>query len=486
MHAHQAMRRVLLSAALAAAVAAGGCAVLDPPEGDAIREDALQGVQMRDDWAESAPDGDVTGGWLETFGDPALPALVAEALAANPNLRAAQARVERAAAQLGVAQGYLRPAVGLIAGTSSKAGSDSGGLTGSVLSASWELDLWGRLRYGRNAAREDLASTEADYAFARQLLAARVVQTWYITTQLRLQRDLAQSLVESSEQGVTLAEKRQKVGVGLERDVFLAQASSNQYRDAAVQLDLAYEQSGRALELLLGRYPAAEIETRADLPAPPGAVPAGQPLTMLERRPDLIAAERRVAAAFDRVGEAKAARLPSIGLTASGSWLKSDVLEFKDDYDNPAVGLAARLVAPIYQGGSLKAQVAVRTAEQKEAVANYANAALTAIGDVENALNATRLLEQRRVVLELASTQNARALELEQKSFSVGRNDMRDVIRQRVALFGSQTALLTVRGDQLVQRVNLYLALGGSFEVAATPPAEDDEASGEAGVAATE
>lgn len=482
MQTKRAMRSLLAVAIAAAVVAFSGCAVLDAPDGDAIRDDALGKVQMRDDWAEAAPDGDVTGGWLDTFGDPALAPLVAEAISANPNLRAAEARVEKAAAQLGVAQGYLRPAVGLFAGTSSKAGSDSGGLTGTVLSASWELDLWGRLRYGRNAAREGLATTQSDYAFARQLLAARVVQTWYITTQIRLQRDLARSLVEASQQGVALAQKRLKVGVGLERDVVLAQASENQYQDAAVQLELAYQQSGRALELLLGRYPAAEIETRADLPAPPGPVPAGQPLGMLERRPDIFAAERRVAAAFDRVGEAKAARLPSISLTASGSWLKSDVLQFKDDYDNPAVGLAARLVAPIYQGGALKAQVEVRTAEQKEAVANYANAALAAIGDVENALAATRLLEQRRTALELASQQNARALELEQTAYKVGRNDMRDVIRQRVALFGSQTALLGVRGDQLVQRVNLYLALGGSFEPAA--PADDETTTGDAGVAA--
>ncbi|HET7845081.1 MAG TPA: efflux transporter outer membrane subunit [Xanthomonadales bacterium] len=475
---------MLLSLFIGALLA--GCAVTPAPDGDAIRSDALQGVALREDWVENAPDGDVTGGWLATFDDPALPPLVAEALAANPDQRAAQARIEKAAANLAVAQGYLRPAVGLFAGTSTKAGSDSGGLTGTILSASWELDLWGRLRYGRNARREELAATQADYAFARQLLAARVVQTWYTTTQIRLQRDLARSLVEAAEQGVTLAEKRKKVGVGLERDVVLAQASANQYRDAAVQLDLAYDQSGRALELLLGRYPAAEIATPEDLPSPPADVPAGQPMQMLERRPDLFAAERRVAAAFDRVGEAKAARLPSIALTASGSWLESDVLEFKSDYDNPGVGLAARLVAPIYQGGSLKAQVDVRTAEQREALASYATAALAAIGDVENALNATRLLEQRRIVLELASQQNARALALEQKAYEVGRNDMRDVIRQRVALFGSQTALLAVRGDQLVQRVNLYLALGGSFEAAQAPADDRGAEGGEAVAAASE
>ena len=471
------MRHRFIATAIAAAlVFAGGCAVLPSPDGDAIREDAMRGVEMRGDWAEPALDGTVLPGWLAQFDDPALAPLIEEALAANPDLEAASARIERAAGQLGVAQGLLRPAIGLMAGGSSKAGSDSSGLSGVFLSISWELDLWGRLRYGRNAARENLAATEADYAFARQLLAARVVQTWYTATQVRLQRDLARSLVEASEQGIVLSKKREEVGAGTERDVALSEASANQYRDAAVQLDQGYEQTVRALELLLGRYPEAEIETRSDLPAPPPEVPAGQPLEMLERRPDLIAAERRV-------GEAKAAKLPTLTLTGNGSYLESDVLEFRDDYDNPSVGLGGKLFAPLYQGGALSAQVEIRNAEQREAVAAYKDAALTAIGDVENALNATRSLEQRRIVLELAVEQNRRALELENASYRVGSTDLRDVLRQQVALYGSSTALLAVRGDQLVQRVNLHHALGGSFEPTPEPEPTDDERDPEDAVA---
>jgi NodT family efflux transporter outer membrane factor (OMF) lipoprotein len=473
----RALRALLRTALVAAIVATAGCVITPSPDGETIRAEALEGVKMREAWAAREVAGQVTDGWLADFADPALDALVAEAIVANPDLRAASTRIEQAQAQLDAAQAQLRPAISLLGSASGKAGSDFGGLRGAILQVSWELDLWGRLRYGRNAARETHAATQADYHYARQLLAARVVQTWYTATQVALQRDLARELVGASEQLVELADKRLDVGAGDERDVVLAQASANQYRDATAQLDQAYEQTLRALELLLGRYPAADVQARADLPPPPADVPTGQPLQMLERRPDLVAAERRVAAAFDRVGEARAAKLPSLTLIASGSYLESDVLDFKDDYETPSAGASARLLAPLYQGGALTAQVALRTAQQQEAVAAYAGAALAAIGDVENALAATRTLEQRRGVLELAVAQNQRALELEKVAYRVGSNDLRNVLRQQVALYGSNTALLAVRGDQLVQRATLYLALGGSFEPpeAAAPEGEPED-----------
>src|SRR5204863_648509 len=133
----------------------------------------------------------------------------------------------------------------------------------------------------------------------------------------------------------------------------------------------ARAQALRSLELLLGRYPAAEIAVAQRLAPMPAAVSVGMPAELLERRPDVIAAERRVAAAFSRVGEAKAARLPRIALTAGGSNISSDVFVLKDR-SNPAFSFGANLVAPIYQGGVLQAQVEIRTAEQKEAVADYA------------------------------------------------------------------------------------------------------------------
>jgi outer membrane protein TolC len=228
-------------------------------------------------------------------------------------------------------------------------------------------------------------------------------------------------------------------------------------------LDLAIQQALRALEALAGRYPAAALRVPAQLATLPGPVPAGMPSELLERRPDVVAAERRVAAAFYRVEEAKAARLPRISLTASVSSISSDLFVLKDR-DNPVWSVGASLTAPLFLGGQLQAQVETRTAEQKQALAEYGRVGARAFGEVENALSTAFVLEDREVILRQAVAANARALELANVRFRVGSGDQRAVQQQSLALHAARTALLRVQAERLVQRVNLHLALGGSFE----------------------
>jgi outer membrane protein TolC len=137
-------------------------------------------------------------------------------------------------------------------------------------------------------------------------------------------------------------------------------------------------QFARMLMGYRGYADAWRLQYLTDLAKLPGPVPAGMPLQSLERRPDLIAAERRVAAAFNRVGEAKAAQLPRLNLNANIAAISSDILQLREDFDNPTGGLGANLLAPIYQGGALKTQVEIRTLEQKQALAEYARLALRA------------------------------------------------------------------------------------------------------------
>jgi outer membrane protein TolC len=192
------------------------------------------------------------------------------------------------------------------------------------------------------------------------------------------------------------------------------------------------------------------------------------PLEMLERRPDLVAAERRVAAAFNRVGEARAARLPTISLNASVSALSSDVLQLQDDFENPSAGAGGKIFAPIYNGGALRAQVELRTAEQKEAVAAYGSRVLLALQDVENALSASAILAERVAILERVLADQRRTLDLDQRSYEIGRTDMRAVQQQQQQVQAAQVDYVRARSEELAQRVNLHLVLGGSF---AEPPA---------------
>jgi outer membrane protein TolC len=249
----------------------------------------------------------------------------------------------------------------------------------------------------------------------------------------------------------------------------VARATAKELEASAQQHELGRTQALRALELLVGRYPAAEVQARADLLALPAPPSAGIPLQMLERRPDVIAAERRVAAAFNRVGEAKAARLPQLTLNASFGAFESEILELKEDYENPAGGLGARLLAPIYQGGAITAKVEIRTLQQKEALADYARVALQAIGEVENALAASASLAGRAAALRSAFDEQTRALQLTEDRFRIGRVDRRAVEQQRMNMQNARAAFNNVRTDELAGRVNLHLALGGDFAPEVSP-----------------
>jgi NodT family efflux transporter outer membrane factor (OMF) lipoprotein len=439
-----------------------------------MRKEALPDIVLdRPQWAAGAglSADPVQQDWLHTFNDPQLDALVQEAIAHNPDLRVAGTRVEQAAQSLIIAQSALRPQLGIFGtgGGKSGGGADSSSaLQAIMMFASWELDLWGRIRYARNAAQQDLLSVQADLQFARQSLAASVAKAWFTATQLTLNAALAGDMVRSANQLTSLAQDRERVGAGTDAETALARATAKELEASAQQIELGRTQALRALELLVGRYPAAEVQARADLLAVPGPIAAGLPLQMLERRPDVIAAERRVAAAFNRVGEAKAARLPSITLSGNFGAFESEILTLKEDFENPTGGVGARLLAPLYQGGAITAKVQIRTLQQKEAIADYARVSLRAIGDVENALASSASLATRAALLTDALNEQTRALELTENQFRVGRADRRAVEQQRINMQNARIALHNVRTDELAGRVNLHLALGGNF-APATP-----------------
>jgi NodT family efflux transporter outer membrane factor (OMF) lipoprotein len=366
---------------------------------------------------------------------------------------------------LQVASAPMLPTLGLLGTYSGKSGG-GGGLNALFLSASLELDVWGRLRYGEAAARAQSDAAQADFAYARQSLAAMVARSWFLAVEAGMQRALVEAALRAAEELQRVAQERLRIGVGNEQAVAEAAANVGSMRDLLRQTVQARNEALRALELLLGRYPAAEIAVAPRLAPMPAPVPVGLPSDLLERRPDVIAAERRVAAAFSRVGEARAAQLPRISLTASVSTLSSDVLVLQDR-SNPGFGFGANLFAPLYQGGALRAQVEIRDAEQKQAMAEYARIAQRSFGEVENALGAEFSLRDREALLARTVTDNERALELVQVQYRVGSVDLRAVEQRQLALLQVRTALLRVQTERLAQRVNLHLALGGGFDAPA-------------------
>jgi NodT family efflux transporter outer membrane factor (OMF) lipoprotein len=461
---HRALPMLAASPArLVAVVVLAGCASAKPPTSEEMQKQVLpDGAPPPTQWtASGAGAGDVENGWLATFADADLDSLVAEAIAHNADLQAAAARVEQAAGYVKAAGGTLYPSLDFLGRYGTKLG-DNSGLQGGILSASWELDVWGRVRYAARGAEGQYAASESDFAYARQSLAGLVAKSWFLATEATQQLAVAREMVDAAAKLLDLAQQRYRVGAGTELDVVTARLNLETYQDSQRQLELSREQSLRSLELLVGRYPAAAVVTASELGTLPPSVPAGLPSELLERRPDVVAAEHRVAAAFNLVHEAKAARLPRFSLTASGSDLSSDFFVLKNR-ENPVWSLGGSVFAPIFNAGQLKAKVEVRTAEQKEAMAHYVQTALKAFGDVENALSSEFALAEREQILSTAVTDAARALQLAETRYRVGSGDLRQVEQQQLAYQSSRMNLLRVQSDRRVQRVNLHLALGGDF-----------------------
>jgi NodT family efflux transporter outer membrane factor (OMF) lipoprotein len=458
-----------LAAGLVAALVAG-CALKKPPDAAAVKEQALPGLQTPAQWTgPGAGAGTVSDNWIASFRDDQLAAAVAEAIAHNADLRVGAARVEQALLYAKLAGAKLYPSVDLLARGGGKLSGDGSGIQGGVLTATWELDLWGRVRYGRAASAAQAVSAQADFEFARQSIAALVAKSWFLATEAGLQVEAARETIRASEELVRLAGDRERIGAGNQGEVFVARAGVGSYRDALRQLELGRAEAIRALELLLGRYPATAAAPTPQLPGIPDAVPTGLPSELLERRPDVRAAERRVAAAFNRIQEARAARLPAIALTTGVSAISSELFLLKD-HDNPVWNLGANLLAPIYRGGALKTQVEIRTAEQKQAIAEYAVVGLRAFGEVEGALAAEIAAREREQILAQTLSDNQQALGVVQTQFKVGSTDLRFVEQRQLALNATRSALIRVQAEQRVQRVNLHLALGGSFELPPKPP----------------
>ena len=453
-----------LVCSITAAAMLAGCALKAPPARDDLARDGLPNLKVPPAWSEPAlAAGGARDGWLASFNDPQLDALVREALANNPDLRVAAARVEQAAGFVKSAGATLYPQVNALARGGGALSGDSSGLEGAGVFANWELDVWGRVRSGREGARSQYTSTALDAEYARQSIAALAAKSWFLATEARLQKGIAEDMARAAQRSLDLAQDRLRVGRGDESDVTLARASLATYRDSIRSLEYSYRQSLRALESLAGRYPAGAMEVPATLATMPGPVPVGMPSELLERRPDVVAAERRVAAAFYGVEEAKAARLPRISLTAAVTSISSDLFILKDR-DNPVWSAGAAISAPLFLGGQLQSQIEIRTAEQKQAVAEYGRIGARAFSEVESALSAGFALEDREAILKEAVFENTRALEFANTRYRVGSGDLRAVQQQSLALSASRTALLRVQTERLVQRVNLYLALGGSFE----------------------
>jgi len=307
-------------------LALAGCALQTPPTQTELVDQALpKETRIPDAWKADPDTGVVADDWLRSFHDPMLDAIVAEAIANNRDLRQAAERVEIARQSAAVVGAQLLPQIGgqLGAKRTHDFGDESDvrhtvDHTVVSLGMAWELDVWGRLRAQRAATVAGYEATALDFSYARQSLAATTALSWYLTTEAYQLLALAERAVETYGELLDLARIRHTAGKSSELDVVDARARLESAQSQLEAARDAYGKARRALEVLLGRYPAAEIEAAAVYPPLPPPAGAGVPASLLKRRPDIVAAERLVLAAFRQEEAARLTLLPDFSISLIG------------------------------------------------------------------------------------------------------------------------------------------------------------------------
>ena len=504
----EASRRISRFLAAASLAALAACATSGP-------QDALAPAAVPTDWtavssalSDTAP---VTPDWLGELTDPTVTDLVGEAIAYNNQLAAAGARVRAARERARIVRAGLLPQVTASLNGVRSRSSGLGGFVGGVpqpggvyansfssgLNLSWELDVWGRLTDQTRSAYLQADAQALDYAAAALSIAGGAAQSYYALTEARLQTQLAERDVETGEANLRIIERRFERGISSSLDVRLARASLSQSRAQLIAREQAEQEAARRLEVLLGRYPGADIAADTALPeigametADGTAIGTGSPYALLARRPDVLAAERRLKAQGFQVSAARKAMLPSLQLTAfaaeneatgplfdgNGNVVGIDKADFMEafDFDNVFARLVGGISAPIFQGGRIKAQIEAQRSQLEASVYDYANTVLTAYREVEDALAAeaflTAQLDARRLAFEEAEAAEA----LTERQYLSGTTNIFNLINAQQRRIGSEGQFIAASRARLTNRIDLYLALGAPFAVDAAPARPDD------------
>ena len=427
-------------------------------------------------WKEAQPaDAIARGKWWEAFGDPELSALVEKVAAGNFSLAAAEAQYRQAQAALGVSRAGLLPSVDANAAVT-RSRSPSGVVGGTTagrtvttrsanLSTSWEIDLWGHVRRQVEAAQAQLEASAGDVASARLSLQAQLMTAYFQLRSLDAQKQLFDDTVAALRKSLELTQNRYNVGVAAKADVVAADAQLKSALSQTVDLGVQRAQLEHAIAVLTGVPPARlSLQEKKDYQATIPVIPPGVPSALLERRPDVAAAERRVAAANAQVGVTKAAFFPTLTLTGQYGYRTADPAINLFELPNRFWSIGPALAMNLFDAGLRRAQTEQAIAAYDATVANYRQTTLTAIGEVEDNLAALRVLEEE-ARLQAESVAAARqTLDLTINQYKAGTVSYLNVVTATASYLAEQRTAVNVTQRRLAAAVALVRALGGGWQ----------------------
>ncbi|KVD97728.1 RND transporter [Burkholderia ubonensis] len=478
----RARRPLAAAVAFATAVLLAGCAVgpdyhrPDTPMPAAFKE-APAG------WKVAQPaDGADRGAWWRVYGDPQLDTLIDKLNASNQTIAQSAAAYRQARALVAEARAAYFPTVGLTASgsrsrtpraslSSGSSSSFGGGSSGSIgnsysvgLDASWEPDLWGKVSRTVGAQRAGEAAAAADLANARLSQQATLAQTYFQLRTADALQKLLDDTVASYARSLQLTQNRYAQGVAARADVIQAQTQLQSAQAAAIDNGVARAQYEHAIATLIGEPASTFSLPPLPLAAEPPVTPVGVPSALLERRPDIAAAERRAAAANEQIGVAISAFFPTLTLSAQGG-VQSSV--WSNLFTLPARfwTVGPQLAATLFDAGLRAAQTEAARATYDQDVAAYRLSVLTAFQDVEDNLASQRILAQEIDVQRQAVDSAEHALAIVTNQYKAGTVDYLNVLTAQATAFSAHQKLATITGQRMVSSVGLVKALGGGWDV---------------------
>jgi NodT family efflux transporter outer membrane factor (OMF) lipoprotein len=499
------MRRIRLTLATIAGVLTlmTGCVVgPDYVRPTVITPDAYKEV---DGWKVAQPKDDVIrGAWWEIFGDPQLNALEPQVTISNQNLVVAEATYRQARALVREARASYFPTLTLgigytgfrdsatlgrsfagssSAGTSSTGASSAGASIGGGSSStrsdfqlgldfSWELDLWGRIRRTVESNQASAQASAGDLESASLSFQAELAQDYFQLRTLDAQRQLLDATVAAFEQALELTKNRYASGVASQVDVVQAETQLKTTQAQAIDVGVQRAQLEHAIALLIGKPASTFSLPTAPVTTAPPAIPVGVPSALLERRPDIAAAERRVAAANAQIGVAEAAFFPTLTLSASSGFESSSLSQWLTA-PSRFWSVGPSISETVFDGGLRRAQTDFARAGYDASVGTYRQTVLTAFQAVEDNLAALRILEQEAQVQDEAVKDAQKSVTLTTNQYKAGTVSYLNVITAQTIALTDETTAVQIRGRRMSAAVLLIQALGGGWNAANLPLAEE-------------
>lgn len=457
-------KRHLLAMA-AFAFLASGCAVGPTYQ----RPSAATPVAYKEaqNWVLAAPaDALERGPWWQLFDDPVLNELAAGIDISNQNIAAASAAYAQARALVREQRASLFPVITLNGSADRSGGGSSSSRSGNTfqtsIGGSWEPDVWGRLSRGVDSASASAQASAADLASARLSAQGELATNYFSIRQTDVQQALLASTIDGYQRTLQITQNRYAAGIAAKTDVLQAQTQLANAQSEALGLERQRAQLEHAIAVLLGRAPADFSLAVAPWKASVPDVPIGVPSTLLQRRPDIAAAERRVAVANEQIGIAQSAFYPSINLNASYGFGASNVADlFNASSSLWSLGLSAAQV--LFNAGATRERAAGAQAAQDAAVARYRQTVLVAFQDVEDQLAGTRVLLQQQDLLRQASQAADEAETQMLNRYRAGQVSYTEVVTAQASALSARRALVKLQADRQTTAVALIQALGGGW-----------------------